>query len=324
MYGRNLREMSGVSKTVRQALPDPVRQWQSAADRYINSIMEKIEKFLDDTRPKIAAKFSTFAQGVTGLFNISPRRMTIRGASQDMSGLDPKQYKLEVEGTLLPATVEKQRNGGREGELARIPAVRTNDFKTLALEYGAPIKVRWQAPLNHSKRDWIGLYMVADNQSREVTHISSNGRWVATNRDMFDSVRADDGILVSDKLQAANAADEEEASDCYTGEVEFRGDKLWWTTGVFEFRYHHDGGHHVMALSQAFEIQIPKFDEEDVEVDENGTTHRAVEAALLPIIQNCFDRDPEIAPSTPEEPFGSRVERHGKFAKRVVFAVHQM
>lgn len=323
LYGRNLREMSGVSKTVRQALPDPVRQWQSAADQYINSMMEKIEKFLDDTRLKIAAEFSTFAQRVTGVFNISPRRITISRSSQDMSGLDPKQYKLEVEGTLLPATVEKQRNGGREGELARIPAVRTNDFKTLALEYGAPIKVRWQAPLNHSKRDWIGLYMVTDNQSREVTHISSNGRWVATNRDMFDSARADDGILVSDKLQPANAADEE-ASDCYTGEVEFRGDKLWWTTGVFEFRYHHDGGHHVMALSQAFEIQIPKFDEDDVEVDENGTTHRAVEAALLPIIQNCFDRDPEVAPSTPEEPFGSRVERHGKFAKRVIFAVHQM
>jgi phosphatidylethanolamine N-methyltransferase len=315
--------MSGVSKTVRQALPDPVRQWQSAADQYINSIVEKIEDFLDDIKPKIAAKTDAFAQDMTSLFKMSPARITISRPSQDMSGLDAKQYKLEVEGTLLPATVEKQKNGGREGELARIPAVRTNDFKTLTLEYGAPIKVRWQAPLNHSKKDWIGLYMVADNQSREITRISSNGRWVATNKDMFDSARADDGILVSDKLQPANPADEE-SSDCYIGEVEFRGDKLWWTTGVFEFRYHHDGGHHVMALSQAFEIQIPKFDEDDVEMDENGTTHRAVEEALLPIIQNCFDRDPEVAPSTPEEPFGSLVERDGKFAKRVVFAVHQM
>ena len=57
---------------------------------------------------------------------------------------------------------------------------------------------------------------------------------------------------------------------------------------------------------------------------DNGTIHRAVEETLLPIIQNCFDRDPEIAPSTSEEPFGSLVERDGKFAKRVVFAVHQM
>lgn len=99
---------------------------------------------------------------------------------------------------------------------------------------------------------------------------------------------------------------------------------VWWTTGVFEFRYHHGGKHHVMALSQAFEIRIARFDEDDVEVDANGSVHRAVEQALLPVIQNCFDRDPEIAPSTPEESFGSLVERDGKFAKRVVFAVHQM
>jgi phosphatidylethanolamine N-methyltransferase len=79
-----------------------------------------------------------------------------------------------------------------------------------------------------------------------------------------------------------------------------------------------------MALSQAFEIRIPRFDEEDVEVDNNGTIHRAAEEALLPIIQNCFDRDPEIAPSSAEESFGSLVERDGKFSKRVVFAVHQM
>ena len=315
--------MSGVSKTVRQALPGPVRQFQTAADKYIDSIVESIEHFLDSARPKIAANVDTLVQDTTGLLKTYPTRIPISHSSQEISGLDAKQYKLEVEGTFLPATVEKQKNGGREGELARTPAVRTSQFKTLTLEYGAPIRVRWQAPINHSKKDWIGLYMVADNQSRDVTRISSNRRWVATNKDVFDSARADDGILVSDKLQPANPTDDE-SSDCYSGEVEFRGDKLWWTTGVFEFRYHHGGRHQVMALSQAFEIQIPKFDENDVEVDEAGSIHRAVESSLLPVIQNCFDRDPEIAPSTPEEPFGSLVERDGKFAKRVVFAVHQM
>ncbi|KAG9378388.1 Phosphatidylethanolamine N-methyltransferase [Pyrenophora tritici-repentis] len=324
LYGENLREMSGVSKTVRQALPDPVRQWQSAADQYINTTVESIEAMLDRARSKFAGSVDTFVNDTTSLFKSYPARIPIsRHHSEDLSGLNLKQYKLEIEGTTLPPAVEQQKNGGREGELARTPAIRTNDFKTLCLEYGAPIRVRWQAPLNHSKKDWIGLYMVTDNQSRKVTRISSNGRWVATNPDAFDSTRADDGILVSDKLLPANDNDEE-STDCYTGEVEFHGDKLWWTTGVFEFRYHHGGRHHVMALSQAFEIRIPKFDETDVEVDDNGTIHRAVEETLLPIIQNCFDRDPEIAPSTSEEPFGSLVERDGKFARRVVFAVHQM
>lgn len=322
LYGQKLRDVSGVSKTVRQALPSPVRNWQSAADEYLNSAVEFIEDMLEHARPKLAAGVETIVRDTSALFKTYPTRISITRLPQDLAGLDPKQYKLEVEGTPTAPAAELQKNGGREGELARTPAIRTSEFRTLVLEYGTPIRVRWQAPLNHSKKDWIGLYMVADNQSREVTRLSSNGRWVATNKGVWDSTRAEEGILVSDALVPASTDSEE--NECYSGEVEFRGDKLWWTTGVFEFRYHHGGKHHVMALSQAFEIRIPRLDEDDVEVDANGTIHRAAEQALLPMIQNCFDRDPEIAPSTPDESFGSLVERDGKFAKRVVFAVHQM
>ncbi|KAH8728612.1 phosphatidylethanolamine N-methyltransferase [Phaeosphaeriaceae sp. PMI808] len=320
LYGQKLREVSGVSKTFRQALPSPVRNWQSAADDYLNSTIEFIEDMLEHARPKLAAGVETIVKDTTALFKSYPTRISINRLPQELSGLDPTQYKLQIEGTSLAPAVEYQKDGGREGELARTPAARTSEFKSLILEYGAPIKVRWQAPLHHSKKDWIGLYMVADNQSREVTRISSNGRWVATNKGQYDSTRAEEGILVSDALLPAS----EEKPACYTGEVEFRGDKLWWTTGVFEFRYHQGGKHHVMAVSQAFEIRILRFDEDDVEVDSNGTIHRAAEQALLPVIQNCFDHNPEIAPSNPDESFGSLVERDGKFAKRVVFAVHQM
>jgi phosphatidylethanolamine N-methyltransferase len=79
-----------------------------------------------------------------------------------------------------------------------------------------------------------------------------------------------------------------------------------------------------MAVSRAFEIHIARFDEEDGGVDANGLVRTAVENALLPVVRNCFDRDPEIAPNTVNESFGSLVERDGKYAKRVVFAVHQM
>jgi len=322
LYGENLRETSGVSKTLQQALPSPIRNWHTAADGYLSTTADFIEELLETARPKLAAGVGTFVKDTTALFKTYPARVSITRLAPDLAGLNPKDYKVEVEGTHSSPTAEYQKSGGREGEMARAPAVRTSEFRTLNLEYGAPIKVRWQAPLNHSKKDWIGLYMVADNASREVTRIASNGRWVATNKGVYDSVRAEEGILVSDKLLPADSREESD-TDCYTGEMEFRGDKLWWTTGVFEFRYHHDGRHNVMALSQAFEIRIPRFDE-DVELDVNGTIHRHIEQALLPVIQNCFDRDPEIAPSTLDEAFGSLVERDGKFAKRVVFAVHQM
>jgi phosphatidylethanolamine N-methyltransferase len=315
LYGQRLRELSGVSKTLRQALPSPVREWQSAADDYINSAIEFVEDMLEKARPRFAAGMD-HVKDKTALFRLYPTRIHTVRPSANLTGLNRSQYRLEIEGTLAPAIVEAQKSGGREGELARTPAARTSEFKTLAFEYGAPIKVRWQAPANHSTKDWIGLYMVADNQSREVTRLSSNGRWVATNRGVYDSTRAEEGIIVASTTSSDN--------DIATGEVEFRGDKLWWTTGVFEFRYHHGGRHEVMALSQAFEIRIPRFDEDDVEVDGAGTIHRAVEQALLPVIQNCFDRDPEIAPDEVDESFGGLVEREGRFAKRVVFAVQNM
>ncbi|KAF2268733.1 phosphatidylethanolamine N-methyltransferas-like protein [Lojkania enalia] len=322
LYGQNLRKTSGLSKTLKQSLPSPIRSWHTAADGYLNSTAEFIEDLLESARPKLAAGVGTFVKDTTALFKSYPTRISITRLAPDLAGFDPKDYRIEVEGTRSSITAY-QRNGGREGEMARTPAKRTSDYKTLILEYGAPIKVRWRAPKHHSKKDWIGLYQVADNASREVTRISSNGRWIATNRGVYDSVRAEDGILISDKLLPADERTDGD-SDCYTGEMEFRSDKLWWTTGVFEFRYHHDGKHNVMALSQAFEIRVPRFYEEDVELDANGTIQRPVEQALFPLVQNCFDRDPDIAPHTIDEPYGNLVEKDGKFAKRVVYAVHQM
>lgn len=323
LYGEKLRQTSGVSKTFRQALPSPVRDWQSAADEYLNSTVEFIEEVIESARPKLAAGVDTFFKDTTALFKSYPARVSITRLSPELAGVDPTEYKIEIEGSRLSPHMDLQKGNGREGEMARTPAERTSEFTTLILEYGAPIKVKWRAPVNHSKKDWIGLYMVADNASREVTRIGSNGRWIATNKGVHDSSRAEEGILVSDKLVSASSSDANSA-DHYTGEIEFRGDKLWWTTGVFEFRYHHDGKHNVLAFSQAFETRIPKFDEDDVELDVNGTIREPIEEALLPVVQNCFDRDPEIAPSTVDEPFGSSVERDGKYASRVVFAVHQM
>ncbi|KAF2467706.1 phosphatidylethanolamine N-methyltransferas-like protein [Lindgomyces ingoldianus] len=338
LYGQNLRETSGLSKTLRQSLPSPIRGWHSAADGVLNSTAEFIEEVLESARPKLAAGVGTFVKDTKTLFKSYPARISITRLAPDLAGFDPKDYRVEITGKFSSPLAEYQKSGGREGEMARAPAIRTSEFRTLMFEYGSPIKVRWRAPLNHGKKDWIGLYMVADNASREITRISSNGRWVSTNRGVYDSIRAEEGILVSDKLLPATSdntdADADADADCLTGEMEFRGDKLWWTTGVFEFRYHHDGKHNVMAISLPFEIRIPRFDDEDVELDLSANANGIgggisgiqgpVEQALLPVVQNCFDRDPEIAPETVEEAFGGLVEREGKFAKRVVFAVGMM
>ena len=199
-----------------------------------------------------------------------------------------------------------------------MPLDRRGDLKNLVFEYGAPVKIRWTAPLKHNKKDWIGLYRVTDNTSREVTRVSSQGRWVAINQGHYDNSTCEKGIVTSDEVQR-----HKNGREYATGEVVFSGDKLFWTQGVFEFRYHHNGKHNVMAISRPFEIRIRRFNEEDMLLQNPALAETSVESALLPIVRNCFDRDPEIAPESVDESFGSLVERDGKFAKRVVFAVHQ-
>jgi phosphatidylethanolamine N-methyltransferase len=324
LYGRNLRPEAGLTKSIRRSLPPPLKKWQGSVDKVLNDTTHFVEEFLDTARPKLAAGVSTIFRDTSALFSQYPARITVTRLAPDLAGFDPRDYSLQVEGTPSSASSVSERATGKEGRTARFPQERTDKYQPLMFEYGAPIKVKWTAPVNHSKADWVGLYMVADNASRDVTRISSAGRWVATVPNEYEETPADKGILISNQLVSGAKREDGTTHDYVRGEMVFEGDKIWWTHGAFEFRYHHDGKHNVMAISLPFEIRIGRFDEEDVEPDSNGLFRNAVENALLPVVRNCFDRDPDIAPNTAEETFGSLVERDGKYAKRVVFAVHQM
>ncbi|KAI9731308.1 MAG: phosphatidylethanolamine N-methyltransferase [Cirrosporium novae-zelandiae] len=325
LYGRSLRRDSGISKTIKRSLPPPLKQWQGNVDKMVSDTMDVLEEFIEAARPKLAAGVNTIVKDTTALFQNYPARISITRLAPDLAGFDPKDYSLQIEGEPSSAQFEAEKTSGKESQTARFPPEHRSDFRTLNFKYGAPIKVKWTAPLNHSKRDWVSLYMVADNASREVTRISSQGRWVATNEGQYDTATADAGILVSDVLVSGKQRQDGESKDYLSGEVEFSGDKLWWTQGVFEFRYHHDGKHNVMAISLPFEVRIGRFDEEHLAIDdENGIIREAIQDSLLSMVRNCFDRDPDIAPSNSEEPFGNLVDRDGKYAKRVVYAVHYL
>lgn len=349
LYGRQLRNDAGLVRSLKRSLPPPLRQWQDGMDKVLGETFDFVDDFLDAARPKFAAGVNTIMRDTKDLFNKYPARIIITRVEPDIVGFNPKDYSLELEGTPSSRQVKDQRNSDKEAEEARAPPEWTSTFKTLIFEYGAPIRVKWRAPLNHSKKDWVGLYMVTDNASREVTRISSSGRWIATNPGEYDSLAPGYGLISSDvrrpysqnsDLDSERDRDGESHHDhsgengtnpdCMTGEMVFSGDKLWWTQGVFEFRYHHNGKHNVLAISLPFEIRIARFDEEaEVTYNNANTNHdiilrAAVEKALLLVVRNCFDRDPNIAPDTVDDPYGTLVARDGKFARRVVFAVHQM
>lgn len=317
IYGRSVRKEAGLVKFIKSTLPPPVKEWGTSVNKVVDETSHFVEDFLETARPKLAAGVSTIVRDTTALFNNVPARLTLTKLSPDLAGFDPKDYSMSVVGEAASLSAITERATGKEGTNARFPS----ELNTMILEYGAPIKVKWMAPAKHHKKDWIGLYMVADNRSREITEVPSLGRWVAVTPNQYDSTIADTRILSSD-IPVSSVESPEDA--LVQGEVAFEGDKLWWTRGVFEFRYHHGGSHNVMSISQPFEIQIGRFDEEDVEVDSQGLYQKSVESSLLPLVQNCFDRNPDIAPSTPEEPFGNHVERDGKYARRVVYAIQQM
>lgn len=323
LYGQSLRRESGLVKSLKRSLPPPLQKWQSSVDKMLAESLDFVEEFVDAARPRVAAGVNSIVRDSTALFK-RPARISITMLKPDLAGYDPLDYSIEIQGTPSTASQNLGKASTRMGHTAHVMSNEKDEFKTLSFEYGAPIRVKWTAPLSHCKKDWIGLYKVADNASREVTRVSSQGRWVATNKDQYDSIISDGGILCSEIRVSRACSQVEETKEYFTGEMEFSGNKLWWTTGVFEFRYHHNGKHNVMAISLPFEIRINRFDEDDAEPDANGLIRGAVEDSLLRLVRNCFDRDPNIAPRDKHDTFGEFVENNGHYAKRVVFAVHQM
>ena len=56
----------------------------------------------------------------------------------------------------------------------------------LRFHLGEQIKVAWQVPRHHSRRDWIGLYRVGANPSSLVTRTSSLGMWIPVHDEEWD------------------------------------------------------------------------------------------------------------------------------------------
>jgi phosphatidylethanolamine N-methyltransferase len=310
LYGRNLRQDAGLVRSLRRSLPPPFRDWQESLDKVLSDSFDHVEVLLDNARPKLLDGVSHVAQDTREFFSKYPGLLNITRVAPELVGIDPEEYSLEI----LDAS-ESTKDGSQH----------------LQIEYGSPIRVRWWAPNEHSKMDWVGLYRVSDNPSREVTRISSQGRWVATNAGEFDLLNSEDGLVSPEQKQKRTNPQSGLTEECLSGVLEFSGEKLFWKAGVFEFRYHHDAKHNVLAVSPRFEIRIPHWKEEDLASEPStlsvqSETHvrQDIERALLPVVQNCFDRDPDIAPSTAQEAFGGLVERDGKFAKRVVYALQEM
>ncbi|MBW0483024.1 hypothetical protein O181_022739 [Austropuccinia psidii MF-1] len=202
---------------------------------------------LDEFLEKSAPRLSGVVRDTKVLLQRSGERLILTRIANDLSCYDTSQYQLKIEDS--PYHVARDAGSGR-----------------LRFHMGEPIKLRWTAPTNHSRADWVGCYRQGSNGSRLLSEVSSVGRWRGVfsdewEGDMYIGKSGDKEELKSSVAQFKVQGGEHET---HGGWIEFKGEQLPWKEGVYEFRLHHDGKHNVMALTEPFEVYVERV-EPDIE-----------------------------------------------------------
>lgn len=232
LYGDRLRKDGGLTKTVKNVVGKHARALESRAGRHAPEIKrrisevrgtidkveervtEAVEEFLQHARPRL----SGVVQDTKFLLQQSRERMIITRVASDISAYDSSQYSMTIPSSSSRSTA-------------------SNRFQV-----GQPIRVFWNAPANHSRKDWIGIYRLGSCRSELVTRVSSVGKW----RPLYDEEWNGDEPL-QDVVPR-------QRPDVDAGVVTFDRNTLPRTPGQYELRLHHDGKHNVMTKLAPIEI----------------------------------------------------------------------
>ncbi|KAG8733144.1 phosphatidylethanolamine N-methyltransferase [Ceratobasidium sp. 414] len=246
-YGDSLRKDAGLTKTLKS-----VARRNSKVARVAREVTGTFEKVYEDTAvavedflAKSAPIISEVVQDTRVLLQQSRERLVITRVANDMSLFDVQKYHLAV--------------------------VPTNPDGELRFHVGEPITIAWRSPLEHSRRDWIGIYRIGANKSNLVTNVTSVG-WVPVHSDEWEG---DVPLLLEQRPLTDH------------GEVVFQKDHLPWQTGKYELRYHHHGKYNVMSIAGPIEIYVDKPTTLDFD---------SVHASLIRIVTLCLDSDPSLVP----------------------------
>lgn len=209
------------------------KEMQAELERVHKDASAKFEDFVSRSRPR----FEGMIEDTKMLLEKSRDRLLIVKVGDDIATIDRSRYALRI----LPSKATGQPNRFMLGE---------------------PLSVEWTAPKNHSRRDWIGIYLVsrfggpaAASESRLVTRISSQGRWVGVAEDEWEG-DVHTGSPAKADVGAEASSSSSSSSDLVKGITTFRQTKLPWVCGTYELRYHHDAKHNVLARSTPLEIYV--------------------------------------------------------------------
>jgi len=278
LYGNTMRKEAGVTKTFRgvanknshRAPPQvkrAVQEFQGTLERVFDDTTLAVEEFLRNSAPKL----NDYVQNTKVLLKEQGERLLITRVS-NVTALDSSAYSLALEPSELVNTAD-------EPTLPDLPQA----AKTMPqYHFGETITVKWSAASNCSRRDWVGLYRLGANKSKLVTRVRSQGRWNGIYPDEWDG----DTSLAVEGASGSQGPD----GPLKRGTLRFTGKKLFWKPGQYEFRYHHDGKHSVMAVSEPFEVVVER--------PRSVQDFQAVYSTLLPLVSRSLENDPELIPET--------------------------
>jgi phosphatidylethanolamine N-methyltransferase len=210
LYGDEIRKEAGLTKTLRTAA-------QNIPKKLPKNIQHEIEKLVREQNAEQQEITTTNKQEET---------TTTKRLDSVI-----KETLQKVENVLDTAGRKQQQDFSNDSYDLKISHLITSNQPNNVFTLGERLKVDWVAPKNHGSKDWIGIYKVTENPSKQLTSVGSRGKWYwIHSQEEEDTVLETKGIIV------------------------FKGDTLPWKIGTYELRYHHDGKYKVMTTSIPFEI----------------------------------------------------------------------
>ncbi|EGN94642.1 hypothetical protein SERLA73DRAFT_77399 [Serpula lacrymans var. lacrymans S7.3] len=267
LYGNTLRKEAGFVKVIKSVASKNARLLESRAGRHapeirrvarevkgtFDKVYEETADVVEDFLAKSKPKISEVMQETKVLLQQSRERLVITRVANDLSSYDTAKYRISIAASKAGSS---------------------------RFHLGEPIKVNWQAPLMHSRRDWIGIYRVGANKSTLVTKTSSLGMWVPVHDAEWDG-----DIPLGSNRPITRGLEPE------TGSIIFEGNVLPWVIGHYEVRYHHDGKYNVLSMDGPFEIYGEYFLDKPSVLD-----FPSVRNCLMRVVPLCLDSDPSLIP----------------------------
>ncbi|KAJ3411983.1 phosphatidylethanolamine N-methyltransferase [Chytridiales sp. JEL 0842] len=246
------------------------------------------------------------------------------------------------------------------------PQLRSADLVSaspLSFKLGEPITIEFNCAREFLKRkDWIGIFSVTSNLSREVT-VSKTATWLylsgsqqalddddatplmkklpttsptsTTGKPVTYNIHEPKKYMMGQTLVTVRRSEEDQGLRVVTGQLTFRRTKLPWKIGSYEVRYHLDNAFSVLAISQPFEICVEPFQWAAYSGKEE--TLKLIELTLVEYVQRCLDFGSDAKRLDSAEDILSRCEADDEItdtaaftkykedvAKNIVYGIHQI